>query len=374
MKVKRSYIGAAAIVGVLGLWLLSGVFVSTEPEAGDTAAVIEQPLTNVRATVLDARPYISTVVIRGRTEAIRKVDLRSEIDAQVVALPVEKGGRVKKGDIVCRLSVDDRQARLDEAEALAKQRELEANAAQRLAEKGHRSATQTAAAMAQYDAAKAQVAQIEVELENTAIRAPFAGVINSRPAEIGAYLQGGDICATLVEEDPMLVVGDVSEQDVAALAIGNAGQVQLATGQLLEGKIRFISSVANELTRTFRVELVVPNSDRSLRDGITAVTSIAVSQTMAHLLSPAFLALDDSGTVGVRILNGSDTVAFKPVKIIGDGAEGVWVVGLDDQETVITVGHEFVRAGQRVLVDIDESGGRRPNYNQADVDRTGGGA
>ncbi|MDA0339736.1 MAG: efflux RND transporter periplasmic adaptor subunit, partial [Proteobacteria bacterium] len=311
----------------------------------------EHPLTTVRAAVLTSQDYVGSVTIRGQTQAIRKVELRSEIDAQIVKLPVEKGGRVKEGDLICQLSVDDRQARLQEAEALARQRELEASAAKRLAEKGHRSATQTAAAMAQYDAAKAQVMQIEIELENTKIRAPFGGILNERPVEIGAYLQKGDSCATLVEEDPYLVIGNVSEQDVGSLSVGDIGFATLATGQTMEGKIRYISAVANETTRTFKVELIVANSDRTLRDGITTVITVPRPAAQAHLLSPAFLTLDDSGQIGVRVLNSDNIVAFRPVTIVGNNESGVWIRGLSEQETVITVGHEFVRAGQKVNVD-----------------------
>ncbi len=358
MTLKRSHITAFTIVGLMSLWLLSGLLESKVPTEEDKLALTSEPaLTSVRASAVTAQSYTSDVVIRGRTEAIRKVDLRSELKGQIESLPVEKGQRVKAGDVVCRLSADDRTARLAEAEALARQRELEANAAKRLMEKGHRSETQTAAAIAQLDAAKAQVAQIKVEMENTKIRAPFAGVINSRPVEIGAYLQEGDICATLVEQNPYLVVGDISEQDVQSVRVGDVGLVQLTTGQQLEGKVRFISAVANETTRTFRVELVVPNEDLSLRDGVTAITRVAVRETSAHLLSPAYLVLDDNGTVGVRTVNDNNVVQFKPVSIIGDGPEGVWVNGLDDQEMVITVGHEYVRAGQAVDVEPVTAGG-----------------
>ena len=358
MTSKRSFIGAAAIVIVLALWLLSGMLESNDPQAdAATTTPIEQKMTSVRAEIMASTLYTSDVIIRGRTQAIRTVHLRSQIDAQIVELPVEKGQMVKKGDVICRLSVDDRQARLDEAEAFARQRELEANAARRLAERGHRSATQTAAAIAQYDAAQAQVKRIKVELANTAIRASFDGVVNDRPVEVGAYLQAGDVCAVLVEEDPFLFVGDVTEQDVAALNVGDEGMVRLATGQVVPGTVRFISAVANDTTRTFPIEMVIGNPDRVIRGGITAVAEVPVKDVTAHLLSPAVLTLDDDGTVGVRTLDANDSVLFKPVNIVGDTAEGIWVTGLDSQEAVITVGHEFVKAGEKVLVDLITSPG-----------------
>src|SRR5690606_19096231 len=119
--------------------------------------------------------------------------------------------RVKAGDAVCRLEVADRQAQLDEAKALARQRQLEFDGATQLSKNGFRSQTNVAAAAAALDAANAQVERMTIEMQNTVIRAPFDGVIDQRPVEIGDYLGMGGICATIIDEDPYLVTGEVSE-------------------------------------------------------------------------------------------------------------------------------------------------------------------
>lgn len=359
---KKSYLYAFLITLAIGAWIFSGYVMRSSTRAsapgGDgELAQAEVQLTAVRGRVLHARRHTAEIVLRGRTEALRSVKLRAETDGRVVELPVEKGAEVKTGDLVCRLAVDERAARLAEAEALVTQRELEYNASKELAAKGFRSETQTAGAKALLDAATAQVSQRQVELGYTRILAPFDGIIDDRAADIGDYLQKGHECAMIVDQDPYLVIGSVSERNVGAIEVGDLGRVSLLDGSEFEGKVRFIAKTANPLTRTFRLELEVANPERRLRDGLTADIRVAVRSTMAHQISPALLVLDDAGQVGVRIVDRSSIVRFVAITIVGDNPNGLWVVGLPTEVTIITVGQEFVGDGQKVELKL-ETGGR----------------
>jgi len=123
---------------------------------------------------------------------------------------------------------------------------------------------------------------------------------------------------------------------------------RLATGQTVEGRIRFIGSTADPATRTFRIEIEIPNADRAVKDGVTAEIAIPLKPVTAHRFSPAILTLDDKGTIGVRTVGADDVVAFVPVEIVASDEGGVWVTGLPPSPAVITVGHEYVVAGQKV--------------------------
>ena len=291
---------------------------------------------------------------------MRQVNITSQTKGRVVELPVEIGSRVKAGDIICRLSVDDREAGYKEALALKTQRELEYKAAQELSVKGYRSETKALEAKALLDAAEAQVTKMKVELDHTFLRAPFDGIINERFVEKGAYLKEGENCALLMEQNPFLVVGDVSEKDVALLHTGQKGAARLSDGRRIRGEIRFISSIANAETRTFRVELKVDNSDGTLRDGMTAELLLPAEEIRAYYLSPAYFVLNSAGVVGVRIVDEQNIVRFVPINIHGSDAKGVWLTGPAENSQLIITGQDFVRDGQTVKPVPTENPGLVP--------------
>jgi multidrug efflux system membrane fusion protein len=158
----------------------------------------------------------------------------------------------------------------------------------------------------------------------------------------------GDKCALIIAPEPFLAIGTVSEQQVGQIHAGDPATATLVTGETVEGKVRFVAAKADDTTRTFRIEVELPNPDAKLRDGVSADIHIPVRQVMAAKISPGILVLDDNGVVGVRTVV-AGVVHFKPVQIISDGPDGMWISGLPNGTTVITVGQEFVNDGEHVL-------------------------
>jgi len=358
---KRSYLIALIIGAVFLVWIGLGLIFSPNGEQqsaqtnGNGAG--QEELVAVRVSKLTAEPRRTAIVIRGRTEAKRAVQVRAETAGVVAELPVEKGQPVKKGDTLCKISVNARQARLDEAKALLQQRWLEYDAARKLAAKGHRSETQAAASKAAYDAAKATLKQMEVELGNTDIVAPFDGVFDDRAVEVGDFLAVGQPCGLVVQLDPLKVMGQVAEDKVSSLQVGSTGLARLATGEKAEGKIIFVAKTADEATRTFRVEMEVPNPDLKMRSGVTAEILVPGQPVMAHLVPSSVISLNDQGLIGVRIVDDNDRVQFEQVKLVDDTPEGLWVSGLPEMVRLITVGQDYVTRGQKVRVELDSKSG-----------------
>lgn len=358
---RKSTLLALLIAAVAALWVLSGQYgslvgLAAKPQPEPAGSVAERlasqeggdELPAVRVAHSTAQPRTREIVARGHTQANRQVELKAETAGRIVELPLDKGARVKQGEMIARLSADDRTARLAEAKAMVRQREIEFEAARKLADKGWRPETQFAVDQAALTVARAKVEAMRVEIEKTEIRAPFDGVIERRAAELGAFLQEGDPVATIVDGDPLLVVAQVTQEEVGALKRGDPGRATLVTGETVEGRIRFIAASAEPETRTFRVELEVANPDFALRDGVTAELRLPVQSVLAHRLSPASLTLDEAGVVGVRTVGPDGVVAFTPVEVLADAPEGVWLVGLPPEADVIVVGQEYVRAGDRV--------------------------
>jgi len=158
----------------------------------------------------------------------------------------------------------------------------------------------------------------------------------------------GDVCGLVVELDPLLVIGQVSEDRVGAIKDGSPGTARLVTGETAEGRVHFVSRTADPATRTFRVELEIPNTDLRLRSGVTAEISIPADPVPAHRIPSNVITLNDGGVVGVRIVNEAGRVTFNQISPIDDTPEGLWVTGLPEKVTLITVGQDFVTEGQKV--------------------------
>lgn len=348
---KKSIITALFLAIVAVGWVASGQFSRDAANGNDEPATGQQTAAapmQVRVADMNAIMRVERVDVTGRTEASRKVQLRAETQGQVAELYTRRGENIAQGDPVARLRLDDRTAKLAEAKAALRQREIEFSASRRLKEKGFRSETEEAAAQAKLDAARAVVDQMQIDISRTTFRAPFDGMIDSGHVELGDYVRVGDVAATIVDLDPILVVGNVSERQVSEIEEGMPGTIRLIDGTERTGLVSFVAPVAEPSTRTYRIELEVPNADRSIRDGITAEIEIPVSELPAHFVTPSTLTLNDDGVVGVKIVMPDNKVSFRPVEIIADEPDGIWLGGLPNAIRLITVGQEFVIDGEPV--------------------------
>lgn len=352
MRLKSKHLFILVVAVVLIVFFALGTLSNNRGANRDTSdakpVLLDQQAVQVRLTPSTSRTI--EVVLRGRTEAARSVVVRSETAGVVAAAPATEGRFVTKGQILCRLSVDARQASLDQTRATLKSRQLQREAAAQLAEKGFRSQTQVLEAQANLDAAQAAVRQSEIALNQVNIRAPFAGVFDKRDAEVGTYLAPGQACGTMIELNPLLVVGDAPETEASKLQVGEPAQARLVSGQILTGRVRYVSREADPQTRTYRVEIILQNPENAVRSGLSSELRISAGAGVAHLIPVSALVLDAAGRQGVRHIVSGDRVAFSPVAVLEETPGGVWVSGLKGSVEIITVGQSFVADGQKVKV------------------------
>ncbi len=350
MRLKSSHIFIIVVVGLLVLYFAIGSIFGGDSTPAEAAAskTTNVPTVQVKVVPEAVRPY--TVVVRGRTEAARAVVVRSETAGVVAQTPAREGAVVQKGAVLCRLSVDARQATLDQARAALRSRELQRKASAALAEKGYRSETQVLQDQANLDAAAAAVRQAEIALEQVNIRAPFTGVFDRREAEIGTYLSPGQACGTMIELDPLLIVGDVPETQAERIRVGERAVAKLVSGQTLQGQVRYVAQDADPQTRTYRLEVTARNPSYAVRSGLSADVRITTASGPAHLIPPSALVLDAEGRQGVRYVTQGEVVRFAPVQVMEETAEGAWVRGLSGDVRLITAGQAYVDQGQTVRV------------------------
>ena len=350
MRLKPAYVVVIAIVAVVFAYLLLRPFLGgadkSEAKAKSVAAAL--PLVSVTDVAEVDHPY--AVAVRGHTQATRTVVVRSETAGVVAVAPLIQGTFVGRGALLCRLAVDARQASLDQARAYLTAKQIQMQASSNLAARGFRARTQVLGDQANLDQASAAVRQAEVALRQVNLVAPFAGVFDHRDAEVGAYLAPGQACGTMIELDPLLVVVDVPETDVAKIARGAPAVAHLATGGSVVGRVRAVAHDADPATRTFHVEIAAPNPGARVSSGLSANVDIQAGSGPAHFVPVSALVLDAAGRQGVRYVGPAGLVVFAPVTLLEETDRGVWVRGLRGPIPVITVGQSYVSEGQRVRV------------------------
>ncbi len=337
-----------------------------------------------------AREIDSAVLLRGQTKANRQVEVLAETTSTVISEPMRRGAFVEAGDLLCELDpgtrpaslaeakagkleaesrIPEAEARLEEAHALVAEADINLKAARKLSETGFGSETRRVSSEAAMSSAEAGIKSAEAGLEATragiesaaaeveaaqremdrlTIEAPFQGLLESDTAELGSLMQPGTLCATIIQLDPIKLVGFVPETEVNRVQVGALASAQLVTGRQVEGRVTFLSRSADETTRTFEVEITVPNEDLTIRDGQTATIRISAEGAKAHLLPQSALTLSNEGQLGVRTVGAGDVVDFMPVRVLRDTAEGVWIDGLPETTDIIVVGQEFVVKGVTV--------------------------
>lgn len=351
VRLKSQYVFVIVVVALIAFYFIVRGLFGGAPHAAQAkpkAPAAGPPVVQARLIPQVIRPY--EVVVRGRTQATRSVVVRSETAGVVAQAPVLQGTYVKQGQVLCRLAVDARQAALDQAKAAQESAILTQKQNEELAAKGYRSPAQVLQGKAGLDAAAASVRAAEIALAQVNIKAPFNGVFDQRAAEVGTYLSPGQPCGTVIEIDPMLIVGDVPETQAASVHVGAPAVARLISGQAIAGRIRYIAHDADPQTRTYHLEVTAPNARLDVRSGLSAELRIGAGSGPAHLVPTSALVLDSAGRQGVRYVQADGRVAFAPITVVEETPQGLWVTGLSGPVQLITVGQSYVADGQKVQV------------------------
>lgn len=340
-----------AIVVVLVVWLASGMLgTGQDSDAEDDNAKDTVRPVSVAVRTSRAEPVTREVELNGRTAPDRAVTLRAQTAGRIQSVAAERGSRVKQGALLARIALDERSASRSEARAVVEQRRLQFQAVRKMSEKGYQTRTDLAQAKSDLEAAQAQLAKIQQDIDNTAIRAPFAGVLETRPVEVGDYVGVGDEIARVIQQNPFVVKADLAEKDVAFIEPGQSGRARLIDGRTVEGKVRYVATEADEATRTYPVELEVDNPSGRLVSGASAKLILPLEQVKAHEVAADLLTLDEDGNMGIKTIGKDGRVAFHAADIVKSSDAHLWLGGLPDTVRLITTGQGFVRAGDEVSI------------------------
>lgn len=366
-KISFHKLLALLVLVATASWVATGRFSSVGSAADETQQQqridTQERAAPVRTVAVVTPPQIKhsrAIRISGHTDADKRAALATRAAGVVEELPVRLGSRVAKGDLVARLEAEGKEAAVETARQVLAQREAEAAAARRLAENGNLPRLQLDNTLSALATARSQLEAARAELDRNSLRAPFDGVIDTLDVELGSAVQPGAAVATLLSLDPVLARGEISERDLAHVRVGDEAGIRLVDGRRAEGKVRYISREATTATRTFRIEVEIPNPDGHISAGMTAEITLRVAPVAATVLPRSVVTLSAAGDLGIRAVDDDDKVAFYPIDLVDDTEVGLVLGGIPEGVRVIVAGQDLISEGDTVNpVEADEETVRR---------------
>ncbi|MEP2741668.1 MAG: efflux RND transporter periplasmic adaptor subunit [Bauldia litoralis] len=370
---KPSRVISVAILLAAAGWIASGVFSPANEDVahgGDTvaadgtqvASLDGEPPVAGETAVAEAEVFVQRVSVRSATPEPhqRQIVLSCTTEADnasvavargagvIVELNVERGSKVRADEVVAKLSDEGRVAAVKQAEALLLQRQAEYDANKSLIDKGNAPKNQLPALEAAVASAEATLATANALADRSIVRSPVGGVVDSVPVQVGQAVEAGSLIAEIIDPDPMLAVGAVSERERGYLDLGQSATMRFIDGKTVDGEISYVGLSADKATRTYPVEARMANPGALIPDGVTCEMVVTTEPVIATSIPRSALVFSDDGLLGVRLADENDRVQFKQISIVDDGRDSVWVAGIDEPTRIIIVGQDFVKDGDLV--------------------------
>jgi len=327
------------------IWLGSGLILknnSTDLERVPTA------LTKVRVEQFVVQGFVPQLELNIHTAPFRTVNLKAQLSGSVVDVPGQRGSLAQKGQTICAIDQQERPQSVNQAKATLKQAQIAYDGAFQLKTAGYQSDLAIAQAAANLEAAKLELTRSQVTVDWLKIKAPFTGIIEKRPVEVGDYLSPGQLCATLVELNPLKVIAQASEVDVSKIKLGSQAKATFDDNNNLVATVTYIAYQTNPATQSYLIEASIDNSQLQLRAGVSGHLKLDLPAVKAHLIPSSLLLLDVGGDIIVRSVDQQNMVKHHKIVIVGESEKGLWVQGLSDQINLITVGQNYVSQDEAV--------------------------
>ena|GEM_PF-157507 len=350
---------AVGMLSAVTLWMASGLFIGggDEGEEGNEQqeSAQSQP-TLVGARTSRAETIPTYVYAQGVAQPFRTNDVFAETGSVVDRIDIQQGDRVAVGDELAHLKLEARASRLESAEARVSQLAADADAISQLVRDGFATPSRLRDLRSQLENARATLAEVREQVEDTAVRAPISGTVSELYVNENQSLSAGAAIMRIVNNSPLRVMVAVSQRKVGRINRGDPAIVQFVVGDTAKGRVCFVAPAADPETRTFRVEIRIPNDDGAIPSNISTEVRLRTGEEKAHFVSPAVLALDDSGRLGLKSVTSEREVEFIPVDIVRSERDGFWITGPPEEFRLIHRGQGFVRQGEKVRLGNDDGG------------------
>ncbi len=328
--------------------------VPADQQGSVSVAGLEQSQAGPRLTRVEEatiRPSAAGLELQLPGEVTGSADalLASSTGGFVEAVLVETGQTVRSGQALARVDTSTAVARREQALASYQLAEAELERVRKLGDLA--SEAQLLAASTQARVAKASLDLAEIQVARSIITAPFAGVVSRVDLERGEVLAPGAPAIRLVKLDPVHVTVSLSDRDILVIQKGATVLVTTDAGATaLQGRVLHIDPAADLDTRSFLVDVEVPNEDRTLLPGMIASVTLFREVAEGQVVIPLDWLVTRLDGVGVFVDEGGRAV-WRPVEtgeIVHD--QVLISSGLQLGENVIMTGHRDLSQGDALLV------------------------
>jgi HlyD family secretion protein len=368
----RRNLWPAVALGAVAVGLVVLLAVRLTQALGVKSVTNKDAIPTVSVTEVGVSTVPTTVSIIGTIAARYDMPIGVEGDAgRVAAIYVEAGDHVKRGQVLARLNVSvlepqvtNLEAALEQARAEAELAEAEYRRAQAVGASGALSAEETqrrksaaVTAAAKVKVAAAQLAESQARLARAAVRAPADGIILTRNVEVGqTATPGGEALFRLSQGGEVELRGQVAEQDLPLLKVGQAVNVRLTgTNRIYAGRVRLLGAVIDPQTRLGEARVAL-TPDPNLRPGAFARAEVTVSNADRAVLPQTAVLTDDKGSY-VLIVNAQHKIERRAVRVSGMVQNGVTIAeGITGKEQVVATAGAFLQEGELVNPVLKESG------------------
>ncbi len=313
---------------------------------------------NVEVMPLERAPFTELIRVTGTIQAYQDVVISAEESGVIREVLVEKGALVEEGQPIAR--IDDRilRAQVDEARAQSELARETWERRQRLFEADEvGSELQYLEARYNSERSRATLTALEERLDRTVIRAPIPGTLDTREVEVGTMVSAGTPVARLVRLNPVKVRGGVPERFAGDVRQGSSARVtfDVLDEEVEEVAVTYVGSTVDPQTRTFEVEVVVPNPGRIIKPEMVANIEIVRQDHEDALFIPqdALVRVED-GYVAYVVAQDEEgrTVAQARSLTLGPAQRNLVLVrdGLSEGEELLVVGHTQVADRDQIRV------------------------
>lgn len=354
----KSWQAALATAVVLGIYLFSADI--THINDTRTAVAVEKDSSGVVLPTVNARQFDHkliprTITLYGRTQPDRIITVSSELAARITGISAERGSLVREGQTLIQLNEGSLRTELKSARAQLKKASRDLDSALSLQKKNLIADNQLPQLELAVAEAESRLERLQIDFANTRIQAPVAGILHERTVELGDFIDRGKPVVEILDLDPLIVSVDVTQELIQTLSSGDSAEVRLFGNIPAIARIRYISRKANDATRTFTVELAIPNPEMKIPAGLSVEADMMMGQVRAVELSPALLSLNESGTPGIKWVDRNNIVHFTAANIVKTDSNTLWLTGMPADARIITRGQGFVKEGSQVVVANNDS-------------------